>query len=260
MSGRIENSSGQPDRVKQALENAKAAGNAPERAPEGSEVTVPTPDEISAMTPDEYQRLEDRVRQEAASEGMRLEKSNSPEHHDRPYRLVSTTRNSLVGYIHIPWPWQTLHELVTLMFGEPEPPEIVLVDNTYMSAKMAKYEIKGQTRGEVGRSRRSAPVPTATGRSTRPAPTRSTAATPAASRRTVSGRLVSRLSRLIHLSPRAFRLSRLNPVEGDLDAQIASWPNRFAGRCGTPPPCARRATPKGRTPCRSKTRTGRARP
>ena len=38
------------------------------------------------MTPDEYQRLEDRVRQEAASEGMRLEKR------DDLYRLVATYR------------------------------------------------------------------------------------------------------------------------------------------------------------------------
>ena len=84
-------------------------------------MTVPTPDEIRAMTPQEYKRLEDKVRQEAARENYRLEKSNSPEHHDRPYRLVSTTRNSLVGYIHIPWPWQTLHELVKLMFGGTTP-------------------------------------------------------------------------------------------------------------------------------------------
>ena len=43
MSGLTENSSGQHDRVKQALENAKAAGDATEPAPEGSEVTIPHP-------------------------------------------------------------------------------------------------------------------------------------------------------------------------------------------------------------------------
>ncbi len=101
-------------------------------------MTVPTPDEISAMTPDEYQRLEDRVRHTAASEGLRLEKSSSPEHCEHPYRLVETKPLPLLGS-NFAWPSQTLHDLVELMFGEPKPPEVVLVGNTYMSAKMAKW-------------------------------------------------------------------------------------------------------------------------
>jgi hypothetical protein len=80
---------------------------------------VPTPDEIAAMTPAEYHRLEDRVRQEAEKEGMRLDRSWSPEHRDAPYRLVETGATKLPrGF---PWPWQTLAELVELMFGEHEP-------------------------------------------------------------------------------------------------------------------------------------------
>ena len=70
------------------------------------------------------------MRQEAASEGMRLEKR------DDLYRLVATYRIPLLGS-NFAWPWQTLHKLVELMFGEPKPPEVVLVGNTYMSAKMA---------------------------------------------------------------------------------------------------------------------------
>ena len=77
---------------------------------------APTPDEIAAMTPDEYDELEDRVRYEAAKYGLRYEHSRSPEHHNRPYRLVEIEHSTLLprGFA---WGWQTLAELVELTPG-----------------------------------------------------------------------------------------------------------------------------------------------